>query len=349
MIAGAAHDCNPSLCSGCSSDPCPKCCPCTSSLGTCSCNGYFIMHPSSDVNTINPGFSACSKKTMCTNSPIYGTCLSDPGKHQVLNGNICGNGIREGNEECDCGGTSLCANHTCCFANCTLRAGAVCSDGNDGCCRNCQVIPAATNYTCRAAAGECDVAEVCTGTKECPKDVFRSNGIPCGNSSNVYCATGQCTNRENQCKAYGGFNYITQAKTSYVSDCPFMSGQCMMFCQDSFGICGQVGGDFRDGTKCGNNGECTGGVCSNPDFRKFLACILSINIICCIVGDIIQWIMTNKNIAMGKYTLLVCYHHAQSFLYEKQNSYRYCWRSYFNRSRIYVLEKCQDWSIIGAS
>ena len=46
----------------------------------------------------------CDQKDVCTKNKLFGTCLEDPGTRTVLNGGICGNGVIEGNEQCDCGG-----------------------------------------------------------------------------------------------------------------------------------------------------------------------------------------------------------------------------------------------------
>ena len=57
---------------------------------------------------------------------------------------ICGNGFVEGNEECDAGPVGLRNEDHCCSSSCTLRFGAVCSDANQFCCKNCKPAPADT-------------------------------------------------------------------------------------------------------------------------------------------------------------------------------------------------------------
>ena len=64
-------------------------------------------------------------------------CLLDSIPPSVGAG-ICGNGVKEGNEECDCG--SDCANSSCCTTECKLKAGSVCADENDSCCSGCKLL-----------------------------------------------------------------------------------------------------------------------------------------------------------------------------------------------------------------
>src|SRR5262249_16707041 len=71
---------------------------------------------------------------------------------------VCGNGTLESGEQCDQGaanGTSS----SCCTSSCTLK-----SSGTE----------------CRAAAGECDAAESCTGSSAtCPTDTKKPNLTAC--------------------------------------------------------------------------------------------------------------------------------------------------------------------------
>ncbi len=68
----------------------------------------------------------------------------DPGTKSTIEGNMCGNGIKESGEECDCGTSSVlviresliglgpanspeCMNNSCCDGKtCKLKAGAKC-------------------------------------------------------------------------------------------------------------------------------------------------------------------------------------------------------------------------------
>lgn len=53
---------------------------------------------------------------------------------------------------------------------------------------------------CRAAAGECDLADYCTGaSEECPEDDFEMNGKPCYDRAEGYCHDGRCPTHQQHC------------------------------------------------------------------------------------------------------------------------------------------------------
>ncbi|XP_040514739.1 disintegrin and metalloproteinase domain-containing protein 9 isoform X2 [Gallus gallus] len=112
---------------------------------------------------------------------------------------LCGNGILERGEECDCGNDKECLKEGCCLSNCLLAPGASCYRGE--CCRKCQFRPA--GKICRAYQSACDLPEYCNGNSaSCPVDVFKQDGTPCG--SNDRCYEGRCHSHEAQCKALFG-------------------------------------------------------------------------------------------------------------------------------------------------
>ena len=90
----------------------------------------------------------------------------------------------------------------CCNANtCQLAAGAQCSAG--ACCNStCQF--RSYGATCRAATGECDIAEYCSGNSgECPADDHRLDGTACA-SNTGYCFEGDCPSHDAQCRFHFG-------------------------------------------------------------------------------------------------------------------------------------------------
>jgi hypothetical protein len=74
----------------------------------------------------------------------------------------CGNGVVDGDEECDCGTRDQCKDPCCDPLTCTLRAHAQCA-AHHVCCNRCKLIEA--GHLCRPARSVCDVAETCDGTR----------------------------------------------------------------------------------------------------------------------------------------------------------------------------------------
>lgn len=59
---------------------------------------------------------------------------------------------------------------------------------------------------CRSANNECDLPEHCTGdTGECPADMYKKNGIPCGGKADGLCYMGECPTLDNQCEQIWGY------------------------------------------------------------------------------------------------------------------------------------------------
>jgi hypothetical protein len=106
-----------------------------------------------------------------------------------LGGSVCGNGVVETGEVCDGG--------DCCAADCTFKDSA---------------------SVCRPAAGECDLAETCSGTSaDCPSDTF--------NSGNV-------------CRASEGVCDLTETCDGLGPDCPTNAvADNLTLCRDITGVC----------------------------------------------------------------------------------------------------------------
>ncbi|XP_047135033.1 uncharacterized protein LOC100209306 isoform X2 [Hydra vulgaris] len=146
---------------------------------TCKCltnRGCFMGGEKSS----RPGFSNCSMEMFKKNG--Y-PCFTDYPSAPMTK--LCGNGVSEENEECDCGTEEMCKRNgdNCCEPNnCVLKPSAQCSYvKNPECCQpSCLFRKQGT--LCRKAVGECDLPEFCEGDRAiCPNDKTLRNGIPCGN------------------------------------------------------------------------------------------------------------------------------------------------------------------------
>ncbi|KAM3586924.1 hypothetical protein VKS41_001973 [Umbelopsis sp. WA50703] len=248
---GAIHDCTAQTCP-CSGSSC-ECCPLSTSQ--CDAGGTYIMNPTSNVSTND--FSPCSISTICSDFAQLGTCLQEPGARPVATTNMCGNGIVENGEQCDTAGNDT----TCCDAKtCKFKSGAVCDDYNSRCCLNCQLRP--SSYECRPSISNCDIAEYCTGnSSSCPEDKHVDDGSSCG--TDLQCASGQCTSRDQQCKQRGG------SAMNVSGSCSLDSSNCQLSCASpmgGIGSCLLFTGNFIDGTPCGVGGSCVNGSCSTAAF-----------------------------------------------------------------------------------
>jgi hypothetical protein len=120
---------------------------------------------------------------------------------------VCGNGIVEEGEECDCPNKDCDGKDACCDgATCRLVAGATCSaiEGDEGCCDPATCTARSAAHVCRPAANECDLAESCDGSGfACPADTHVPLGISCGgdhtNGDMGGCWQGRCMNRNETC------------------------------------------------------------------------------------------------------------------------------------------------------
>ncbi|XP_002044233.2 uncharacterized protein LOC6620021 isoform X3 [Drosophila sechellia] len=151
-------------------------------------------------------FSECSKKDYIDALRTgHGLCLLNKPNEIELRRN-CGNKVVEEDEECDCGTFEECALDQCCDGiTCKLKSEAQCASG--ACCDQCRLRP--KDYICRDSNNECDLPEYCDGEiGQCPSDVFKKNGSPCGLSKtgiSGYCFQGYCPTLSLQCEAIWGY------------------------------------------------------------------------------------------------------------------------------------------------
>lgn len=178
----------------------------------------------------------------------------------------CGDGAVQDGETCDCGSDDCSDIDPCCDgATCQLEGDAECSDFNDGCCRNCQIIGADEPVVCRAALSSCDIAESCTGSsKECPADSFRSANGEClderGNPGACY--FGDCRSRATQCEELAEQDDRPQFD-NVGAPAPGCGTPCnAVMCGTGPRNCLTIGGaDLIDGVPCENGGQCVDGQC----------------------------------------------------------------------------------------
>lgn len=151
-------------------------------------------------------FSECSKEDYIKSlKDGKNTCLLNrPNEIEVRRN--CGNGIIDEGEECDCGTIDECPHiDPCCDAiTCKLSREAECASGP--CCNECKLKPRGS--ICREATSECDLTEVCDGAVgQCPADVFKKNGSPCGDDT-ASCFNGLCPSLNLQCEKIWGYGGI---------------------------------------------------------------------------------------------------------------------------------------------
>lgn len=290
------------------------------------------MHPTNDAKSAR--FSLASQQAICrTLSPAIlqsSSCLKgnlmiiimittiitiiklDPGTRKTLSGNVCGNGIKEGSEECDCGpaDSDSCSNDPCCNGStCKLKAGAKCSDKNDLCCSGCKVKPAQT--VCRPSIGMCDVEEKCNGSNgDCPPDAFIEDLTECTisgillNGQQGQCAQGYCTSRTLQCQAR------SNEVGTYDGECRGFANNCELSCsvKGQQGRCDRIfGGFFVDGTACGYKGVCKSGACEQYG-----------------INALIGWIMANLGISITIFVviflmIIFCIHRCYKIFHVNRN------------------------------
>lgn len=235
-------------------------------------------------------FSPCTIGNICSGigrNSVHTQCLSDNRAVNTITGEQCGNGIVEGDEQCDCGDAEACADDPCCDGTtCKFANGAVCDDSNEDCCQNCQF--SAAGSVCRASTSSCDPEETCPGGSAlCPADVTAPDGQSCSISDApehvgaLQCASGQCTSRNLQCVNVMG-SYTNGNNDTYACD----DDSCTLRCgSPAFGqsVCYEMQQNLLDGTVCGGGGHCSSGVCQGSNFGK----------------EVENWIDEHKAIVIG--------------------------------------------------
>ncbi|XP_034376496.1 disintegrin and metalloproteinase domain-containing protein 25-like [Arvicanthis niloticus] len=209
--------------------------------GSCTCGVKDCLMAPTDTGIRK--FSNCSYSKFWT---TYATaqCMHKEKKPiSILNSKLCGNGVVDDGEQCDCGSVEMCKGDPCCNSWCTLKDGAACAFGL--CCLHCQITPSGT--VCREKVNECDLPEWCNGHSHmCPNDVYLLDGSPCQDGG--YCYEKRCNNRDEQCKQIFGKEARSAARSCYreLNTQGDRFGNCGMIrntylrCSDSDILCGRV-------------------------------------------------------------------------------------------------------------
>lgn len=263
---GAVHDCDSDTCSKLD-DTTSNCCP--GSSNACLPNGQYLMNPS--AGSSQQSFSACTQGNVCTNiarRTINSTCLlANSGGINLISENVCGNGIVEEGEECDCGGVEGCKGNPCCDPlTCKYTVGSQCDDTNEQCCSGCKF--AASDTVCRQSTGPCDFDQYCPGNStSCPGPRLAENGkscqLPDRNSTGLSCVAGHCTSRDLQCQLIMANRTVTVGGRPLNLQKACDSTSCQISCIDPnfTGNCFMLHQNYLDGTPCAGTGTCRNGQC----------------------------------------------------------------------------------------
>ena len=146
----------------------------------------FIMNAVVSQGSPPTQFSTCSKNYMQTFLDGSVTCVLNEPTSSWTDEPVCGNGIVEDGEQCDCGQTNCASVDSCCNgATCQFASASYeCSSQSPCCTSGCMLVPASASQVCRAAVDSCDFEETCDGTSgACPADIFQGAGTSCSTAN----------------------------------------------------------------------------------------------------------------------------------------------------------------------
>lgn len=187
----------------------------------------------------------------------------EPGRIKTIQKSVCGNGILEEGEECDCGTEEECKGNPCCSFGCKLKDGAVCSDENEPCCAKCQFRKLEEAFKCFTSKTQCKLGSICDGNSgKCPESKKALDGTNYELEGGK-CASGLCTSRDIQCRKIGLRMGMNRA-------CRKSPNTCQLTCESSGNSCINMSSNFIDGTPCGKKGTCLKGKCSEVTFASMM-------------------------------------------------------------------------------
>mmetsp|Transcript_25676 Transcript_25676/g.40981 ORF Transcript_25676/g.40981 Transcript_25676/m.40981 type:complete len:482 (+) Transcript_25676:1-1446(+) len=235
----------------------------------CNTDADEVMDPSASYD---PVWASCSpeywtSKVNGVGSYSAATCTtSDTTVHSS-----CGNGIVEGDEECDCLYGDCSGVDACCDGStCTFSGSSVCSE-QDPCCENVGgtcIIQTDTSTVCRESQDStCDPSpEQCDGVNaKCPVDVVTASGTSCTSSvsGTGECFLGECVSIDAQCVEIG--YELGQCDFPISGSTLYQACDSYIRCKSGTNTC-QVSMPFflKNGSPCtsgGSSGQCYGRVC----------------------------------------------------------------------------------------
>lgn len=231
-------------------------------IPSCAPTVEAIMSASSSFGFTN--WEACTVKYFTDFlTPSTGACTTSASSTLFQGTPVCGDGLVQGSEQCDCIGGNCAGIDPCCNgATCQLNPGADCSSLDTCCTGSCTIRPA--GLSCRAATGSCDIPEFCTGTSgRCPIDTFNETGTPCTTpvtSTAGRCFAKKCLSRAEECQARGVENSKPWNNACSSSECIVSCGtgspasSCENFVPNQ---------NYKDGTPCSSTQACFGGLCTD--------------------------------------------------------------------------------------
>ncbi|XP_077625660.1 disintegrin and metalloproteinase domain-containing protein 5-like isoform X4 [Crocuta crocuta] len=175
---------------------------------TCFCSGdVCTMSPKAVQSGGVKDFSTCTLddfKYLASHSTFgcLQSILPEMPVYKQQDRIICGNGLLEQGEQCDCGTVKNCTHKECCDPEtCSVKANKQCGSG-ECCTQDCKL--KAAGIQCRKSYDECDFIEYCNGVSPyCVPDTYARNGQTC-DSGDSFCYKGRCRIFTKQCKKLVG-------------------------------------------------------------------------------------------------------------------------------------------------
>jgi len=210
----------------------------------CPSNSHCIM--SSGVrDSESYKWAGCSENSLqrSIDQQAFPCLRNIPLRKNIYGPSVCGNGIIERGEQCDCGHVTQCESKCCDAATCKLLEGAECDVG--GCCDSCKILK--VGHICRDVnQNECDLPEYCNGMSYmCPDNMVIEDGTKCNNNKD-YCVNGICQTYTQQCEE----TFVTGSTSAPDSCYEFLNNK-----GTAFANCGQSSGYYlrcsKENAKCG--------------------------------------------------------------------------------------------------